>query len=197
MPPSYIASCLVAITLVSGCAVKGNVTVIEPTEGARARIRVAALDEGSMGSYRGVRAFPGSQCSSRDVPGSGNVVNPSMGFENTLNDQRRGMPSTANSQDGGLRKAEFYATADQPIALTYFRAPSQTVNVSAGVQTTTISRDACPLGVQFTPEANADYEIVFDVARSCRVLAYQLIQAEGQVVPKPIDIQVAPACRGK
>lgn len=197
MSPSYLAPGLVAITLISGCAVKGNVAVIEPTEGARARIRVAALDEGPIRSYRGVRAYPGSQCTGRDVPGSGNAVNPTMGFAKTLNDQRRGMPSTANSQDSDLRKAEFYARADQPIALAYFRAPSQSVSVSAGVQTTTTSRDACSLGVQFTPEANADYEIVFDAARSCRLLAYQLIQAEGQVVPKPIDIQVAPACRGK
>lgn len=193
----YLAPGLVAITLIGGCAVKGNVTVTEPTEGARARIRVAALDDGPVRSYRGVRAFPGSQCADRNLPGNGNVVNPTMGFEKTLNDQRRGMPSTANSQDSDLRKAEFYATADQPIAITYLRAPSQSVSVTAGVQTTTTYRDSCSRGVQFTPEANSDYEIVFDAARSCGVLAYQLIQTEGLVVAKPIDIQAARACPGK
>ncbi len=197
MPSRYLASGLVAITLISGCAVKGNVTVIEPSEGARARIRVAALDDGPTGPYRGVRAFPGSQCADRSVPGNGNVVNPTMGFEKTLNDQRRGMPSTAHSQDNDLRKAEFYATADQPIAITYARMPSQSVNVVGGMQTTTTYRDGCSRGVQFTPEANADYEIVFDAARSCKVLAYQLIQTEGRVVAKPIDMQVAQACSKK
>lgn len=197
MPSPYLAPGLIAITLISGCAVKGNVTVIEPTEGPRARIRVAALDDGPTGPYRGVRAFPGSQCADRNLPGNGNVVNPTVGFEKTLNDQRRGMPSTAHSQDSDLRKAEFYATAEQPIAITYARSPSQTFSVAAGMQTITTYRDGCLRGVQFTPEANADYEIVFDAARSCQVLAFQLIQTEGRVVAKPIDMQVAQACSKK
>ncbi len=197
MPSLYLAPGLIAITLISGCAVKGNVTVVEPTEGARARIRVAALDDAPMGSYRGVRAYPGSQCAAQSVPGNGNVVNPTMGFEKTLNDQRRGMPATVHSHDNDLRKAEFYATANQPIAITYVRVPSQSVNVAGGMQTTTTYRDGCSHGVQFTPEANADYEIVFDAARSCKVLAHQLIQTEGRVVARPIDMQAAQACSKK
>lgn len=197
MPSPYLAPALVAITLIGGCAVKGNVTVVEPTAGVRARIRVAALDDAPMGAYRGVRAYPGSQCADRSVPGNGNVVNPSMGFEKTLNDQSRGMPSTVHSQDNGLRKAEFYATADQPIAITYVRVPSQSVAVAGGMQTTTTYRDGCSHAVQFTPEPNADYEIVFDPARSCKVLAYQLIQTGGQVVAMPFDVQAAQACRKK
>lgn len=197
MKSSCLALGLLALTLIGGCAVKGNVTVIEPTDGPRARIRVAALDEGPMRAYRGVRAYPGSQCIAQDIPGNGNVVNPSLGFEKTLNDQHRGMPSTVNSQDGDLRKAEIYATANQPIALKYFRAASQSVSVAAGVQTTTTYRDYCAHSVQFIPEAGADYEIVFDAARSCGVLAYQLVQTDGQVAAIPMKIQDAPACRVK
>ena len=192
-----LASGLIAITLISGCAVKGNVVVTEPVDGLRTRIRVAAPDKGNSFSapYRGVRAYPGSSCIDKFLPGGGNVVNPTAGFEKTLNDQQRGMPISAYSQDKHFRVAEFYAVANQPISLSYFRAGSQSSTYDAsGGRITTYHNDHCVRSVQFIPHADADYEFIFDALGSCKVQVYQLETKDGQVLPTSMDIQPAPDC---
>lgn len=194
MENQFLPLNLLLITLLGGCAVKGNVVVTEPVDGLRARIRVAASDEGFNAPYRGVRAYPGSSCIDKSIPGNGNVVNPTAGFEKTLNGQQRGMPISAYSQDKHFRTAEFYAAANQPISLSYIRVGTYSTYVMGYLKTTTYNNDQCGRSVQFIPQANADYEIIFDSTQSCKVQAYQLVMKDGVVLPTSMEIQPAPAC---
>jgi hypothetical protein len=182
------------VTSIAGCAIKGNAVVSEPTGGALARVRIAALDDGPMGVYRSVRAYPNSSCRGQNVAGNGNVVNPTLGFEKTLNEQQRGMPATAVSQDANLRKAEIYVAASQPFALGYYRAETSSGYVIGNLHMIRPNRDSCMLSAQFTPEVGADYEVVFDALRACAVKAVQLTQSGGQVVKVSLPVQPAPVC---
>ena len=110
--------------VLSACgSIKGNVSVKEPPEGTRAKIRVAMPSQSNLThAYRGIRAYPNAACISKENPNGGMIMsNAAVGFEKTLNGKKIGMVKTQLSESKNFIKAEFYAAANQPIAFSFYK----------------------------------------------------------------------------
>jgi len=179
----------------SGCAaLKGSVAVSEPFDGPRARVRVVMAESGILGPYRGVRAYPNSACVGKNVAGNGVVVNSPAGFEKSLNGREIGMPATAHSAAAGYRGGEFYAVADQPIALRFVRVGDRSEQVVYGVKRTTYHNNGCRRTIVLVPQAGADYEFVLGADNFCSMQATRLTQTDSGVSATPVAVQAAPEC---
>ncbi|MDR2508368.1 MAG: hypothetical protein LBD67_10355 [Candidatus Accumulibacter sp.] len=164
-----------SMAILSGCAaLKHNVKFEQPTEGPRARVRVVI--PAKLSHYRGVRAFPNSDCVfDVNSPGNGNVVAAWYGFEANLTKQKLGMPETALSVKKDTNQAEIFVVARQPIVFRY-RLPDMSVPMSAPVHGYYRVRiiPGCAVAVSFTPEAEADYELEFGDLTACSYDLFQL-----------------------
>lgn len=182
------------LAVLCGCtALKQNVVVTEPTDGARARIRVVIPNV----DYHGVRAFPDSACVNRSLPNSGMVTSVQMvlGFEKNLNGKKIGVPETLYSADTRYMSAEIYAKANEPITFSISKPP-ETEGVG-GQYVRVYYATACNQAVSFIPNANSDYELVFSGAKNCPAMARQLIKTEAQYQEKIIPLEPATACAKK
>lgn len=203
---NYSFAILLVILLSSCAAIKDNVPVTEPIDGAMAKVRIAIP---SSGNGRNVIAYPDSVCAGRRVPGSGRVLsNFVISFEKTLNDKKIGMPETVLSRNGDFIKSEIYVRAGRPFTLETFRVPTQTGSISTvtttgrlasiPVMTTWLIADGCNNKVTFTPEENGEYEIIFGEDRmTCAASVNQMVQKNLEVSLFPLQVSQATECAKK
>lgn len=180
------------IVFSTGCAaIKNNVVVQEPDTGPRARVRVSVPDV----SYRGVRAYPKSACTSKSIPGNGMIVSVQMplGFEKNLNGKRVGIPDGPSYPNGNSVSAEVYVSAGQPIAFSFLKPSSQIVNGSY----VRVLPDGCSLAVSFVPDADKDYSLVFGEADRCDVIATQLVSSGERLTEEPVLLRPAFECKAR
>ena len=185
---------VLAASLISGCAaLKGNVTVSEPDEGPKSRIRVVFFE--SDANYIGVRAYPNSDCWSRDVAGRGMVVNMQtvLGFEKSLNGRSLGMPETVFSRSSRIRWAEFYAAANRPITFSYYENNDKTLSTGRGLPSAAgMVFSSCSDAVYFSPAPDTDYELVFS-GKNCEKLWLFRLSPPGDAESDPVRLPLGEA----
>jgi hypothetical protein len=147
--------------MLAGCSVQPAVKFAQPTEGARARVRVVIPSEKHY-RYRGVNAFPNRDCFSNinfSSPGKGLVINSQAEHLAAYRGQKLGMPETSLSAKDNTSQAEIFVAAGQPIIFDYRVTMGEKTTRLAYTTVTTI--DSCTLPVSFVPEAGVDYELEF------------------------------------
>jgi hypothetical protein len=184
--------CLVTELLAAGCSSPppGD---SRPESGPTARIRVFSLPNSTF-------LHPGKTCFSEDDPSkvAAHSGGKSFGIFNVLSvlsaNKKIGMPETS---DMTWSHHEFIIPAENPMTI----SASLNTTTEAGnaqiprVRTTT----RCgPIGVQFTPRLNRDYDTAFLVEQDrCFIRVRELLEAEkeGRVVAREIDTKPAYSCR--
>ena len=200
-------SCLavaLSVLLVTGCsAIKHNVALSEPTDGAKARVRIAMP---KYGNGRNVVAYPNSACAGNNVPGKGRVLsNYVIGFEETLNNKKIGMAKTAISMNESFIKSEVYVPAGGPLTLRTFKVRSESVSAPTSIAgtslsyvTTTRHGDGCGSVFTFVADEGGDYEVVVggDMV-SCSVSVSKIIENGIESYLEPVQFVQSATCLKK
>jgi hypothetical protein len=188
---------ILSVLFISGCAaIRNNVVVTEPTDGARARVRVA-IPAGGLG--RNVLVYPNSTCVGNNVPGKGRVLsNFTLSFEKTLNDKKIGMAKTGISENGEFIKSEIYVQAGAPMTLTTFRVQQESIDIVGKMTYRTFYHDGCGKAITFTPDENADYEVVFGEDKiSCAASVNKIVEDQGVSSLTPVQFSQPINCPRK
>lgn len=186
---------LAATTLCACSAIKYNVAPVEPTDGDRARIRLAIPAEGNG---RNVLASPNSKCADVTLPGSGRILSNLTGFEKTLNHKKIGMPESGLYKPADYVNSEIFVRAGQPITVWTFKVPSSahSESVMNGVKyvRSEVFKDDCKRHVTFIPAAYTDYEMLVGQNGMCSISLVSIARNGAPISPEPIPFQETAFC---
>lgn len=155
---------LLAISALSGCAGIGTQfrPVAEPTDGARARLRV-------IGGGAFIKAVPGKSCIDWSSPGAGTVIGGIVG-SNGYRGRSLGMPDAPAKMD---EAAELTVAAGEPFTLALVTGSESSLS--------------CFIAGSFVPEAGKDYEARMQLDVRNKMCTMRLAEIGANYHPLPVQ----------